>query len=876
MGKQNRKIRGAKPAAVTAKAPEQQVEARNLKYIVWALLAFIFILSLYTRAELPYDTIFVGDVVAFASDDAVYQMRLVENTIKTFPQRISYDPWTYYPYGSSIHFGPLMSQMIAGLAIIAGFIFDGGAPSQRTIDVVGAYFPAVMGALVVFPTYLIARNLSNRFGGLLSAFLIAVLPGQFLQRSLLGFTDHHVLETLFSTLTIAFFILAVKKARDSGVRYSHIRNKDLAVLRMPLAYSVLAGISYAAYQLAWPAASMMGGIIVIGSIVVAIFEHLRRRQIDHVVIPGTVMFMVALLLILPYIDFSRGFESFFLSWFHITVTTFGALAFVILAVVARELDKRGYAAHYYPLALGLLALVEIIILRLALPSFYSIFMGLLSIVTQRTTGGASTISEAMSMFYENFGYGPVFTFVRVYDDFTFWGFWFAIVGLAVLAFDMLKKGKEEKVIVFFWSLIMLSAIYAQVRFSYYFAVNVAVLGGYFVSRMSDTVMNFAEWKGVGSRLDGIRSPDDLHTFILDNVRLQHVLAILLIVLVSYLLLSTPYGKSMDEGRYGSGAMRGYFPWYEAATWMRENTPSFEKDLPYYGVYKKPPTGEKYPYPGSAYGVMSWWDYGHVITYRGHRIPNANPFQSGIGGGPSSAPGASTFLTAQTEDEANRVLDALGTNGKPGARYVVSDAYMAYAIQDVFSIWAQLPYSYYEPIEVKQGGKKVVQYVYNEKFYNTMESKLHIFDASGLKHYRLVFESSQGGVDWGEPQNKNLYNMLYGGNLDTSVSGYVKVFEYVKGARITGKAQPNQPIDLSVGILTNYNRAFTYTQTTESDASGNFVFTVPYSTTGPVPGETQFAVHPTGPYSISSGGISKQVEVNERSVLDGGEVRVDLA
>ena len=31
--------------------------------------------------------------------------------------------------------------------------------------------------------------------------------------------------------------------------------------------------------------------------------------------------------------------------------------------------------------------------------------------------------------------------------------------------------------------------------------------------------------------------------------------------------------------------------------------------------------------------MSWWDYGHIITFIGHRIPNANPFQAGIGGPP---------------------------------------------------------------------------------------------------------------------------------------------------------------------------------------------------------------------------------------------------
>ena len=37
----------------------------------------------------------------------------------------------------------------------------------------------------------------------------------------------------------------------------------------------------------------------------------------------------------------------------------------------------------------------------------------------------------------------------------------------------------------------------------------------------------------------------------------------------------------------------------------------------------------YLYPASAYGVMSWWDYGHDIEYVAQRIPNANPFQAGI-------------------------------------------------------------------------------------------------------------------------------------------------------------------------------------------------------------------------------------------------------
>ena len=53
--------------------------------------------------------------------------------------------------------------------------------------------------------------------------------------------------------------------------------------------------------------------------------------------------------------------------------------------------------------------------------------------------------------------------------------------------------------------------------------------------------------------------------------------------------------------------------------------------PFCEIYNAPPNGEMFQYPDSAYGVMSWWDYGHVITYFAHPIPHANPFQAGIGG-----------------------------------------------------------------------------------------------------------------------------------------------------------------------------------------------------------------------------------------------------
>jgi len=63
--------------------------------------------------------------------------------------------------------------------------------------------------------YFIGKHLHNRGTGLLAALIIATLPGQFLSRSLLGFTDHHVAETLFSTATILFLMLALRTSHSA-------------------------------------------------------------------------------------------------------------------------------------------------------------------------------------------------------------------------------------------------------------------------------------------------------------------------------------------------------------------------------------------------------------------------------------------------------------------------------------------------------------------------------------------------------------------------------------------------------------------------------------------------------------------------------------
>lgn len=91
-------------------------------------------------------------------------------------------------------------------------------------------------------------------------------------------------------------------------------------------------------------------------------------------------------------------------------------------------------------------------------------------------------------------------------------------------------------------------------------------------------------------------------------------------------------------------------WKESLLWMANNTPATGVD--YYTIYDK----STFVYPNSSYGVMSWWDYGHMITYIAQRIPNANPFQAGVSG-PN---GAAAYFMATDESTADTILDHDGT------------------------------------------------------------------------------------------------------------------------------------------------------------------------------------------------------------------------
>ncbi|HEY9245345.1 MAG TPA: oligosaccharyl transferase, archaeosortase A system-associated [Candidatus Methanoperedens sp.] len=867
------------------------------KYLTYGILLVLFMFSFYIRGITPIQNTFSRGLVAFASDDAVFHMRLVENTIQFFPHRIFYDAFTYYPYGSHLHWGPLFDQMIAFFALLAGFLVNGGLPAQSTIDTVGAFYPAVLGALVVFPVFFIGKELTGNKAGLIGAFLISISPGQFTDRSILGFTDNHIAEVFYLAMMMMFFVMAIKRAEN--IAFEQWLKKDIAVIKIPLAYSIIAGIFFGAYLLNWTNGVFFAVVFGIFVIVQYIIDHFKGKPTEYIGVVGTIAYLVAMIMVLQYVDINNGFSSGYYSFLHLTVTGGGAVLFVFLTLVSREMNRRRFSGYHYLLFVIGSVLFLLIFIKLALPGLYNSTIGTWDFIFKPHTGGGLTIGEAMPFmrdftgYYEGIEYNlmylgiPVGIYATSILGFVLgrfgYNYYLAFIAIIVLCYYIVRKPKAEYTLITVWSVFVLAILLAQDRFAYYYSVNVAILSGFLCSVLLDKV----DWNSLDS--------DD----ILENmkkIKVQQILMLIILIAVIgfFPFDNSPYKNTMERAVWGSANTGvGYYEWHDALTWMRDHTP--DPGLDYYAIYTKPKNGT-YPYPETAYGVMSWWDYGHVITYWGHRIPNANPFQSGIGGGPTHAPGASTFLTAQTEEQANAVLDKLGINGKPGARYVISDAYMAYSILTVYPQWdEQSTNDYFSAIQSSKGTLTVP----STKYLNTIEAKLHIFDGANLRYYRMVHESNVNPQTLGGAYEVGVYmdqgklyplcdrnnfcvgkywiNQVYQTNLTMEYSGYIKIFEYVKGARIEGRAPPNTTVRISNTIITNIGRKIPYSQTTKSSLDGTYAFTVPYSTQGvPLPNETQFDTKPEGPYTVSAGNYSKPVDVSEKDVLQGNTVILNLA
>ena len=421
------------------------------------IVALFFGIALYIRAALPYDQVFSGDWIKYTGVDAYYHMHLVDNLVHNFPRLMGFDPYFIYPGGHGVGSLRFFDWLLAGIIWVIGL----GSPTQHTVDVVGVYFPAVLGALTVIPVYFIGKELFNRWAGVISAGLIAILAGEFLGRSILGFTDHHVAETLFTAVAILFLILAVKTARERQLTFSHLNRRDWTASVKPIVYSVLAGIFLGIYFLIWQGALLFAFIIFVFFFIHFIIDHLKGKSTDYLCLVGGVLFLVTLLMFLSISPGRLYLVSLVSVIFHL----------LVWSGISWLMAHREIKPAYYPLTLVGLELVGIAIFYIINPSLLSTVLAQFGIFAPQ--GAQLTTIEMQPLLFPQ----GTFTTEIAWGNFTT-SFYLSFISFGILIYLMVKQGGAEKSLLVVWSLVILAAALGQRRFAYYFTVNVALLTGY--------------------------------------------------------------------------------------------------------------------------------------------------------------------------------------------------------------------------------------------------------------------------------------------------------------------------------------------------------------------------------------------------------------
>jgi dolichyl-diphosphooligosaccharide--protein glycosyltransferase len=763
-----------------------------------------------------------------------------------------------------------------------------GSATRPEIISASLLVPPLMATVLVPVMYYVGKSCGDWKTGLFASGFIAIVSGQYFYRSFFGYLDHHIAEVFFSTIFCLTYIYALQTAKETEMDF-----KKLETIKRPVFLAFLGGIAYLLGLFTMPTMVLFAMIVAIFTLVQFIIDVYRGEHSEYLVLINGIVFIVAIVGLLIF-----GIKS--LDQISLAVYSIGHV-YAYLSLIAGTLALygigrvlEGKSRHLYPVVLigasGAASLVLLLIspelFNLLISSFFSFFGQAAEVLTVQEARGWD-----FDLAWATFNYGIILT----------------IGGLAVLAYKNIREEHPHQVFTLLWSLIIIISTWQHIRYEYYLAVNVALLSAVVVSFVVDISWYHSSkfLKGIfipstdsqkgqipvpdtkreRKRKKGGTKPEQGKSH--KNAAFSFLLIGTAVLALMFVVTSVNYSYSSAV----SSPIRMNGDWRESLEWLGNNTP--ETGVDYLAVYDQ----KTYRYPEQAYGIMSWWDYGHMITFIAKRIPNANPFQRGVAGDI----GAAAYFVTTSEDAANSMADQLRT------RYVITDIEM-----DTGKFWAmatwfntsvstrpyQAQFIVSDPAQPDRYQDIVLN---NASYYLTMVSRLHNFDGSmadpqkvyyveyvdpsvsrvsvpvitnvmvmnaseslvralqynlkapagyhaatyspaiylpvdpvpALRHYRLVHESPTNVFTEKIPDIK-----------------YVKVFEYVKGAHIRGEGT------IEVPLVSNTGRMFTYRQ-----QSTNGEFIVPYSTSG-----NPYGVKTAGKYRIST--TKKEFDVPESAVMQG--------
>jgi len=584
----------------------------NLKKWTLPLVVVAFVLVLFFNTyfnvtsgiAVNEDATSLTEKFYLSGPDPYYNARLIEDTLESGEYAYlggeygTTDPLLNYPLGRSGGRPPLFNMITMG----AGKLLS---PAMGEVDALGylmQFLPALYGALLVFPVYVIGSRLFNWKAGLVGAFMVALIPIHVSSGhgSAYSLYDHDSFVLLLTATAMMFMLLSLTERHD----------------RKSMLYAFMAGTSIAAMSMTWVAARYIYAVIAVYAVAQMFVDIVSSRI--NVRVPRTVNIALigGYLVALPFFFYKQGFAM--------TTELAVVLGVAVFSGIYLWLGKQDIPwVVSIPSIFGLggVALVFLYLIRNTTITVLKPFTAISDIIYGAGIYGKKvslTIAEAGTFDFSRnvMSFGPVL-------------FWLAWIGFALLLYRYWKnRSKRGYFLIIMWLLVETWLLTTAGRFLNNLVPLMAVLGGWVLWITVDR-LNFKEMvstvKGVGGGWYGFKK----------GVKIRHVVGVVFIVFFVFMpngwmafdaSLPSTMKRDFDTdklGAFGLGLNTEEY-WTDAFGWLERQEQNMSN-------VDKP-------------AIISWWDYGFYEVAIAKHPTVADNFQDGI-------PPAANFQTAESEQAA---------------------------------------------------------------------------------------------------------------------------------------------------------------------------------------------------------------------------------
>jgi oligosaccharyl transferase (archaeosortase A-associated) len=645
------------------------------------IAAAAFAIRLYPA----WNGVFGGPITNFLETDAWYHLRLIENQVRNFPWRVSVDPYAG-PDGQFVPIAPLFDTLTASAVVV----LHGRDADARAIERIAAFVPPILGTLAIVAVWAAARRVFGVRAALLSAVMLTVLPGHFMDRTMLGFVDHHALEALLAVATILAVVAAI--GASPAIAASDIPESS----RIRWLRDVAAGVALGAYLLGWGSGAFLIAILV-GWVALLVLVATTPTTLTAAARVAAVAAVIALALVLL-------FQNPAMHRFGSQVV--GLVVLVLVAAIVGGMAARsGESGERQGAVLPRRAIVAMLAGAGTIGVITASFVQP-ALVSQLVTdvGRLAPDPSRMGVLEAR----PLFTYpgeVNWQQPWQFFrtGFYVGVAALVPLGMRIVRERRGADVLVWVFTATTIGATIGQNRFGYYMVPACALVGGWLADRLL----------ALGDSVAADVTPS--RRWLRQSLALTAVAAMIAPCLAPNLLFLPRTGMFLPY-------------WEQALSWLRDHSPA-----PFPSAAGAPDEYYFARYDGGAmlgaeYSIMNWWDQGYYLIQHARRVPVSNPTQE-------RAPNAAKFYT---ETDEARALERLR---QERSRYVLADWELPFRLAPDGSIagrfqtladWAGIRHAdYYEIAYRRTDAGWTPVWLFYEPYYRSMAYRLGVLGGRGM-------------------------------------------------------------------------------------------------------------------------------------------------